>query len=439
MSDFADLKLNKNLLKALEDIDFKQATPIQQKAIPRVLSGQDVVGVAQTGTGKTAAFVLPILQRLRYAQHQHPRALVLAPTRELVIQIAEAAQSFAKYVDLRCLAIYGGIGPKQQIEALAEGVDLLVATPGRLLDIYFREAVHLRKIEVMVLDEADKMMDMGFAPKIDQILEIIPQKKQKLLFSATMPPKVVKLCEDFLDFPEVVEVTPQATPAETVEQHLYKVPNFRTKINLLLYLLEHHESFHRVMVFVRTRRIAENVSKFLQRKLPEGQVRSLHANKGQNTRINAMEAFKAGEVRVLVTTDVSARGIDASLVSHVINFDIPLIYEDYVHRIGRTGRAQHKGVAYSFVNMAEEYAISKIEKIIRQEIPQKNLPEDLEITETSFEERQEMLREIDKQKRKENPDFKGAFHEKKKLKPSTKKQDNHKKTTAKAKSKRRKR
>ncbi|MDX2301330.1 MAG: DEAD/DEAH box helicase [Microscillaceae bacterium] len=410
---FSDLKLNKQLLDALKDLNYETPSPIQEKAIPLILAGHDVMGIAQTGTGKTAAYLLPILMKIKFAQGDNPRALILAPTRELVIQIEETIRHLAKYTDLRFAAIYGGLGPTTQIELVRQGLDILVATPGRLMDIYFKEVLILKELNTLVLDEADKMMDMGFMPQINQILEIIPTKRQNLLFSATMPEKVIRLSEDFLEFPTVIEISPQATAATTVKQGLYLLPNFKTKINLLQLLLEDADTFKRVIVFVRTKKNADNIYKFLERKLKEDQIKVIHANKGQNTRINAMQAFKNGEVRVLVATDVVARGIDVSLVSHVINFDVPMIYEDYIHRIGRTGRAEESGEAFSLVTKADLYHITKIEALMNQKIPEIPLPENLQITPTPREEEQAMLREIDYQKKKENPDYQGAFHEKK--------------------------
>lgn len=408
---FEEFKLNKQLLNAIADVGYEAPTPIQQQAIPLTLAGHDVMGIAQTGTGKTAAYVLPLLMKVKYAQGMHPRALILAPTRELVIQIDENVKQLSTYTDLRHVCLYGGIGPKAQIEAVEKGADIVIATPGRLLDLYFREVLVLKDIKILVLDEADKMMDMGFMPQIRNILEIIPVKRQNLLFSATMPPKVAKLSEEFLEFPELVEITPQATAVETVTQKLYRVPNLKTKINLLLLLLQDPE-LSKVIIFVKTKATADNIFKFLDRKLTD-EIRVIHANKGQNSRINAIEAFKQDEVRVLVTTDVTARGIDINEVSHVINFDVPLIYEDYVHRIGRTGRAFRTGEALTFANEAEMYHIRKIQEIIREKIPETPLPPELTIADTPFEEQQTMAREIDQQKRKESPDYQGAFHEKK--------------------------
>lgn len=413
MATFQDFKLNKQILRAIEEAGYQTPTPIQEKAIPLVLAGHDVMGVAQTGTGKTAAFVLPILMKIKYAQGQHPRALILAPTRELAIQIEKAVQTYSQHTDIRYTCIYGGLGPKTQIENIEAGIDILIATPGRLLDLYSREILILKEINTLVMDEADKMMDMGFMPQINRILEVIPVKRQNLLFSATMPEKVVKLSEDFLEFPQVLEVTPQATTAETVQQVIYETPNIKTKINLLQHFLQDEERFNRVMIFARTRKNADAIYKFVARKFSEEAVRVIHANKGQNTRINSMNAFKNGEIRILVGTDVVARGIDVTLVSHVINFDIPLIYEDYVHRIGRTGRAQQAGKAISFITEADVYHMNKIEKIIRMPVPREPIPTEVDIPKTPFDEAQMIAREIDRQKQKENPDYQGAFHEKK--------------------------
>jgi ATP-dependent RNA helicase RhlE len=414
-SGFAELKLNKQLLNAIYEAGYSSPTDIQQKAIPRILAGHDVMGIAQTGTGKTAAFVLPILMKIKYAQGDVPRALILAPTKELVMQIEEVTRQLATYTDLRMVVLYGGVGPKTQIEQLKAGVDIIVGTPGRFLDIYSKGHIFTKQLKTLVLDEADRMMDMGFMPQIRNILEVIPVKRQNLLFSATMPEKVLKFSEEFLDFPEVIEISPQATAATTVEQYFYAVPNLRTKIELLELLLS-DEAFTRVIVFTKTRVTANDVYKYIDRK-KLGSVKVLHSNKGQNSRIAAMNAFKQGELRILVTTDVSSRGIDVSEVSHVINFDVPVIYEDYVHRIGRTGRAQLSGIAITFVNKAEQYHLKKIEKIIRQAIPEKKLPQEVKIHKTSFEESQLMEREIDHQKRIENPNYQGAFHEKKERKP----------------------
>jgi len=410
---FEEFNLNRQILNAVADAGFTVATPIQEKAIAPVLSGQDIFGIAETGTGKTAAYVLPILMQLKYAQGDAPRALVLAPTRELAMQIAEHVKIFSKYTDLRSVVVFGGIGPKTQIEQIKAGVDIIIATPGRFLDIYLAGHINTQYLKFLVLDEADKMMDMGFIGSIHRILEVVPRRRQNLLFSATMSELVHKIAGDFLKNPTIIEVGEQATPAQTVTQVLYEVPNFKTKINLLQHLLKNDIDFKRLMIFCKTKTVADNIHSFIERRFGADAVRVIHANKGQNTRINSIAAFKEGNLRVLVATDVASRGIDVAEVSHVINFDVPIIIEDYVHRIGRTGRAYAKGDALTFCTEAEKYYIKKIEKLMRQTIPVVPLPAEVFVEETPYEERQYIAREVDNQKRKDDPDFKGAFHEKK--------------------------
>jgi len=429
ITSFEDFNLNKQLLNAVADLGFQQPTEIQQQAIPLILGGQEVIGIAQTGTGKTAAYMLPVLMKVKYAQGTEPRAVVLGPTKELVIQLAEHAKLLSKYTDLRIIPLYGGIGPKAQIEAIKNGVDILIATPGRFMEIYLKGDLPTKQIKTLVLDEADRMMDMGFMPQLRKIFEVIPIKRQSLLFSATFSERVERLSAEFLEFPKKIEVTPQATPAKQVEQELYHIPNLKTKINFIEYLLSTKAEFNRVMIFTRSKEHANNVFNYLERK-SLGPVRVIHSNKGQNARINAVNEFKEGKLRVLVSTDVTARGIDVTNVSHVINFDVPIVHEDYVHRIGRTGRAFQNGKAITFVNNAELYHIDKIETLIREKIPVKELPVGVDIEKTSFIEKQEINLEIDLQRRKEDPTFKGAFHEKKFVKEAREK---GKKLTAKKK------
>lgn len=401
------------MLDAVADTGFESPTEIQQKCIPLIMGGQHVIGIAQTGTGKTAAYLLPLIMKVRYAQGTEARALILVPTKELVIQVFAQASALAKYTDLRIVEIYGGVGPKTQLEKIKTGVDILIATPGRLLELYQRNELGVKQIKTLVLDEADKMMDMGFMPQLRRIFEVIPSKRQNVLLSATFPEKVERLADEFLDFAVRVAVTPQATVATKVSQELYFVPNTLTKIHFLEHLLRDEKDFNRVMIFTRTKDLANNLYKYLERK-KIGPVRVIHSNKGQNSRINAMNEFKEGKLRILVSTDVASRGIDVTNVSHVINFDVPIMYEDYVHRTGRTGRAFQEGKAITFATDAEKYHIDKIEKIIREKIPVKKLPRQIEVAETEFDELQSMAREIDRQKRYEDPEFKGAFHEKKK-------------------------
>ncbi len=412
MVKWTDFKLNKQLFQAIEEAGFSSPTEIQEKCIPLILGGQHVIGIAQTGTGKTAAYMLPLLMKVKYAQGNDPRALILVPTKELAVQVLAQARQLSIHTDLRIAALYGGVGAKAQIETLNKGVDIIVATPGQFLEIYMRNEIPTKQIKTLVIDEADRMMDMGFMHQLRKIFEVIPSKKQNLLFSATFSDRIEKLSQEFLEFPIQVAITPQATTAKQVEQEVYYIPNLRTKINFLEYLLADHENFNRVMIFARTKENADNVFKYLERK-KLGPIRVIHSNKGQNSRINAMNEFKQGQLRILVSTDVASRGIDVEKVSHVINFDVPSLYEDYVHRIGRTGRAFQEGKAITFATKAELYHISRIEKLIREKIPVKKLPEEIKIEETSTEEAQIMAREIDRQKKREDPEYGGAFHERK--------------------------
>ena len=415
---FQDFKLNKQLWQALAAANLLTPTPIQTKVIPRVLAGHDVIGIAQTGTGKTAAYLLPLLMHLKYAKDMAPRALILAPSKELALQVNEHLAPLAHYTDLRHTALYGGTGTQQQIATLQQGVDIVVATPGRLLDLYRRGVLCLRSIRYWVLDEADRMLDMGFMPQLRAIMEVIPTKRQNLLFSATFSKKVETATEEFLTFPEKVVIAPSATPAATVDQQQYHVPNIATKAALLAHLLQDTDAFHKVIVFTRTRQVATQIAQYLQRKV-QGGVCIVHANKGQNTRINALDAFRRGAVRVLVATDVMARGIDVAQVSHVINVQVPVRHEEYVHRIGRTGRAMQLGQAITLVDKTEEYHIAQIEQLMQQTIPTAPLPEGLPITPTSAEEQQEMARILDWQRQQRDPSYQGAFH-KKKAKPTPK-------------------
>ena len=413
MNSFSDLKLNRQLLNAIADLGYDTPTPIQQKAIPAVLGGQDVVGIAQTGTGKTAANLLPILRLLNYAQEDSPRALILVPTRELSIQVGNALKDLTKYTDLRYAVVFGGQGAKDQIAAIKEGIDILVASPGRFLDLYLAGHIQTKKIKHLILDEAERLMDKSFISQFHRILEVLPRKRQNLLFSATMSELVKKISGDFMAFPIEINIAPEVRTAETVSQVVYEVPNIKTKINLLKYLFK-DEQFKKVIVFCKTKAIASDIGKYMERVYGIDHVRIIHGNKTQQTRINAMQAFREEEgLRFLVTTDLAARGLDIPDVSHVINFDVPIIYEDYVHRIGRTGRAFKTGESLTFVTPADEYHLQKIQALIKQRIEKCDLPSEVDVVATPFEERQEMLREIDRQKRKENPEFKGAFHEKK--------------------------
>ncbi len=409
---FEELKVTKSILKSLEEIGFKEPTPIQQEAIPKINSGANVVGVAQTGTGKTAAYLLPLLSKLLKPEGKDPRVVILVPTRELSIQVGEDVAELTSWSELRHASVFGGIGWTKHAVLIEPGVDVLIATPGRLMDLYKAGALSLKKVKYLVIDEADRMLDMGFLPQLRKLFEVLPPKRQNLLFSATFSESVEKLIEEFIDFYEKLEVAPSATPVQEVNQIAYKVPNYRTKLNLLQYFLQDEQSYSRVVIFVKTKDHADDVFKVIQRKV-KGEVRILHSNKGQNARINAIQAFKNGEVRILISTDVSARGMDVSRVTHVINFDLPPSYEDYVHRIGRTARAGNQGEAITLVDPSEEWHWEKIGELIRNEIFLQKLPPDVEVINTEFDERQQQLREIDRQRKIDDPTYQGAFHQRK--------------------------
>jgi ATP-dependent RNA helicase RhlE len=353
-----------------------------------------------------------MLMKIKFAEGTFPRGIILVPTRELAVQVTNHLKLFSTYTDLRYLAVYGGVGTKPQVEALEKGIDILIATPGRLLELYFSGHLILKHLKMFVMDEAERLLDMGFKKQINSILDVVPRKRQNILFSATMSDNVKAVAENFLDMPMVVEIAPELKTAKGISQVLYRVPNLKTKINLLDFFLT-DEKFNRVIVFCKTKNTATNVFKYLSRKYGEEKVRVIHGNKDQNTRINAFRDFKEGGIRVLITTDVVARGIDITEVSHVINFDVPLVYEDYIHRIGRTGRALRKGDSIIFSGPADDYHIKKIQKLIGQKIAVADLPEEIVIEETPFEENQAVLREIDAQRKKEDPDYQGAFQEKK--------------------------
>lgn len=411
MSNFSDLGLNRQICDAVEQMGYSEPTSIQKKSIPIILNGQHVIGIAPTGTGKTAAFVLPILRKLNYAQGDIPRCVIFLPTKELAHQVYEKTVEFAANTDLRAVKLIGGAGIVAQRNSLSEGCDIIIATPGRFFDLYRDGHIVLKQIQIMVLDEADKMMDMGFLPQLNQILEVLPRKKQHLLFSATFHEKVEALSADFLDFPVKIEVKQEARTVNTVHQQVYHLPNYKTKCNLLLHLLE-EESLKKVLVFCRTKETAGNLEKFLSRK-NVGEWRVIHANKDQNTRLKAYKDFQADEVRGLVTTDIAARGIDIEDISHVINFELPVMYEEYIHRVGRTGRAKKQGTCISFTSPVEKYHFAKIEELIGLKVENLAIPSSVEVEDTSKEERQNYNRELDRLKQKDNPEYKGAFHERK--------------------------
>ncbi|MDQ3120395.1 MAG: DEAD/DEAH box helicase [Verrucomicrobiota bacterium] len=368
---FRSLGLNDRIIKAIDEAGYTEPTPIQTAAIPQVLAGRDVIGIAQTGTGKTAAFVLPILTKLAGTagdgQRRGMQALVVAPTRELVVQIEENVRAYAKHLPLRMATVFGGVSERPQIEALRSGVELVVATPGRLIDLMGQRHVNFSAIEFLVLDEADRMLDMGFLPPIRQIVKALPQKRQTLMFSATLSREIEALTHEFQRSPKVIEIGRRANPAETVTQFVYEVRQ-HLKPSLLLHLLSDAQ-FDTVLVFTRTKHGADRIARRL-----EGagiKTGTIHSNRSQAQRLRALKDFKSGAVRVLVATDIAARGIDVDGISHVVNYDFPMHSEDYVHRIGRTGRAHAVGDAISFVTPEDQAPLRALERFIGRGIVRK--------------------------------------------------------------------
>ena len=361
---FQTLGLHSNIHKAIIETGYSTPTPIQSAAIPLILEGRDLIGIAQTGTGKTAAFLLPLLTKIIEEKTENEgsfiRLLVVAPTRELVVQIEENARAYAKYLPLSIATIYGGVSERPQIKALTQGADLVIATPGRLLDLLRGREKSFSFVKYLVLDEADRMLDMGFIPAIRQIVKLLPRKRQTLFFSATLSRDIEKLTHEFLTDPKIVEIGRRSNPAESVTQFIYEVSH-HDKQRLLLHLLEDAQ-YNMVLVFTRTKHGAERIA----RRLEQHNIKTatLHSNRSQNQRLRALQDFKDGKVHVLVATDIAARGIDVDGISHVINYDFPPHHEDYVHRIGRTGRAQAIGEAISFVMPEDRGAVRSLERFL---------------------------------------------------------------------------
>lgn len=377
--NFQDLNLNKPLLNALEEMGYSKATAIQQRAYPVILSGRDLVGIAQTGTGKTLAYLLPLLRQLPFSNQRHPRILVMVPTRELVMQVVEEASRLSAYMNLRIDGVFGGVNINTQGARIYQGVDLLVATPGRLFDLVMQGIVRLNAVQKLVIDEVDEMLSEGFRPQLISILELLPQKRQNLMFSATLADEVEEVITGFFNNPEWLDIEYRGTPLEQIVQKLFVVPNFATKFNLLTMLLMEEEVFSKVLVFAPSIKTADKLFNKLTHKYP-GQLGVIHSNKSQNLRFKTLDEFRSGEIRILISTDLVARGVDIFEVSHVINLGLPQIPAAYIHRIGRTGRIGKPGIAISLATPAEENALQAIEEYIKQPIPREELPEDLEIS-----------------------------------------------------------
>ncbi|MFT4804976.1 MAG: ATP-dependent RNA helicase RhlE [Psychroserpens sp.] len=410
---FTDLNLNTPLYNALGDLGFEYPTPIQEQAFNIVSSGKDVVGIAQTGTGKTFAYMLPILRHLKFSTQENPRILVLVPTRELVVQVVDEIEKLAAYTNVRVLGVYGGTNINTQKQAVAAGQDIIVATPGRLFDLAVSHVLHLKSIQKLVIDEVDVMLDLGFRHQLLNIFDILPPRRQNIMFSATMTQDVDDLIIDFFTKPEKVTIAVSGTPLDNIEQERYDVANFYTKVNLLEQLLNDKQTYHKVLIFVAFKRMADLLFEQLEELFPE-QSCVIHSNKTQNYRLRSIEQFRAGENRILIATDVMARGLDIENISQVINFDTPKYAENYMHRIGRTGRAEQPGHAISFSTEKEQESIVDIEAYMDMKITLLDFPEDVTRSQELIEEERPQIREHNNPIKQRDLDAPGpAFHEKK--------------------------
>jgi ATP-dependent RNA helicase RhlE len=412
---FSELNINTPLLNALDDLGYDYATPIQATAFSPILSGRDMVGIAQTGTGKTYAYLLPLLKLLPYSEQKHPRVLIIVPTRELVLQVVQALEELTPYINIRIGGVYGGANINTQKQLIFEGLDILVATPGRLIDLGASRVLHLKKIQKLVLDEVDEILHLGFRHQLTTILDMLPHRKQSVLFSATMTKEVETIIETFFKSPEYIEVEKSGTPLEKIEQKVCMVPNFYTKINVLMHLLQEEEVYRKVLVFVKNKRVADKLMNEIASQTGNSVGYAvIHSNKSQNYRLQAIQGFQEGTHRILISTDVLARGIHIEGISHVINFDIPKDAENYIHRIGRTGRAENEGNALTFVTEQDQEILDAIESLMALKIPLLEFPADVTISSKMTEEEipAEIIKPYQKKRSKEHAPG-PAFHEKK--------------------------
>lgn len=363
---FDDLNLNTPLRNAIIDLDFVQPTPIQEKAFPVIMSGIDMVGIAQTGTGKTIAYLLPVLRQLTYSELKHPRVLILAPTRELVIQVTNELNKLTKYMSVRIEAVYGGTNINTQKQRVYDGIDILVATPGRLFDLIMSGVLRLKSIQKVIIDEVDEMLNQGFRPQLMSILDTLPPKRQNLMFSATLTEPVKDIINHYFYCPNIIEIAAHGTPLDQIEQLGYNVLNYNTKINLIEHIIK-TQNIEKVLIFVQNKKTADKLADILKTRIT-GDIGVIHSNKSQNFRINALNSFANGLTQVLIATDIVSRGIDINKVSHVINFDVPDQPADYIHRIGRTGRANQTGTAITLITKNDWQYAEAIENLTKQKI-----------------------------------------------------------------------
>ncbi|HYG52278.1 MAG TPA: DEAD/DEAH box helicase [Flavobacteriales bacterium] len=376
---FEDLNLNSSLQKALNEMDFVYPTTIQRNVFPVAMSGKDVLGIAQTGTGKTFAYLLPVLRQWKFSKERFPQILILVPTRELVLQVVDEIKKLGKYLNIVTVGAFGGVNIRPQMDEVNLGLDILVATPGRLIDLAMSGVLKLKSIKKLVIDEVDEMLNLGFRAQLNTIFDLLPERRQNLLFSATLTPEVEELIQKHFRNPEKIEAARTGTPLENIQQSVYEIPNFNTKINLLEWLLQHDKKMNRVLVFTATKKLADDVFERLEKRMG-GRAGVIHSNKSQNNRFNTVKQFDEGSMRVLVATDLVARGLDITEVSHVVNFDMPETAESYIHRIGRTGRADRRGIAINFVTPAEKDRQTAVEELMQYSIPVNELPREVEIS-----------------------------------------------------------
>ncbi|MCY7351757.1 MAG: DEAD/DEAH box helicase [Cytophagaceae bacterium] len=408
---FEELNLNKPLLQAVTDLGYTTPTTIQRNVFSVVMSGRDVCGLAQTGTGKTVAYLLPCLRQFQFAKIRQPQLLILVPTRELVVQVADTVNKLTAHLNVVTVGVYGGVNLKPQVAEVQQGVDVLVATPGRLADLLLSGAVKTKALRWLVIDEVDEMLNLGFRTQLKIILDLLP-KRQNLLFSATLPDEVEQLIQTYFNNPVRVEAAPVGTPLENIQQTAYRVPNFYTKVNLLRLLLHRQADMTKVLVFVATKHLADQLYGQLADEYA-GQVGVIHSNKAQNQRFDAVRQFEAGTYRILIATDIIARGLDVAEVSHVVNFDVPAEPESYIHRIGRTGRADRPGIAIAFITEREQAQQAAIEQLMKYPIPMLPLPDDLVISdELTDDEKPKVNLKIIDVKVPKREDVGPAFHEK---------------------------
>lgn len=412
MKSFHDLNLSKQLLKALDEQGLSTPTTIQSKSFSVIMSGRDVVGIAQTGTGKTLAFLLPTLNMLKYSNQNDPRVIILVPTRELVLQVVEEIEKLTTYVSIRTLGIFGGANINTQIDQIMLGVDIIVATPGRFYDVILNGTLKTKMIQKLIIDEMDEMLNLGFRVQLKNILEVIPEKRQNLLFSATLDEEVESIIDDYFNTPERVEAAAPGTPVEKIRQSTFKIPNFLSKVNLIKHLFEKDETMNKVLVFTKSRKVADLLFDNINEYFPED-IGVIHSNKSQNYRFNSLKNFQDNKHRILIATDLVSRGLDISDVSHVINFDIPEDPTHYIHRIGRTGRADKEGIAISFVSDLDVDLYAKIETTINSTISDTTIPEEVEITPTLLEFEKPEVPGVNYLAKATLKNSQGAFHEKK--------------------------